>query len=369
MKISTLTFQESLNYGALLQAHALQRVLAGMGHDAEIINYHSKAKEAFYQGKLDKSKSLANNINKLLSFGLRRRRKRVTDAFRRQQMALTPRVYTTKDELARYAGSRDYVICGSDQVWNVVSTRHDATYFLDFVADSDQKIAYAASFGIAEIPAGEVGYYQQHLASFTKLSVREASGITLLKTLVNKEATVVLDPCLLLTAAQWDGIAQPTPVQAPYIFVYYVNYSKKLIDYAKAISAQTGIKAIICARTLRDLKDGFKDVNLGVAQFVDAVKNAAYVITNSFHGTVFSIIYRKQFISFADQRKTHDTTGRVVGLLNELGLQARLFAGDRQAIFAEWDYAQVESILAEKRQASLQFLTEAISSSAGTGKA
>lgn len=369
MKVSTLTFQESLNYGALLQAHALQRVLAGMGHDAEIINYHSKAKEAFYQSKLDKSKSLANNINILLSFGLRRRRTQIAASFLKSHLALTARVFAVKEDLEAYARTRDCIICGSDQIWNVVKTKNDATYFLDFVHDIHKKIAYAPSFGIATIPEQAWAFYQKHLASFSKISVREASGASLLRDLLGRSAPVVLDPCMLLTADQWDTVAQPTPVHTPYIFLYYVNDAKPLVDYAKALSAQTGMKVIFRARTIHDLRDGFKNVNLSVPQFVDTIKNASYVITNSFHGTVFSILYQKKFISFAGQRKTFDTSSRVVDLLNDLGLQARLYTGDRQALFAEWDHAQVESILAEKRQASLQFLTEAIQSGADAGKA
>lgn len=358
-KVSTLTFQESHNFGALLQTYALAKKLEMLGCQAEIINYHSRAKEAFYGGGYNKKNSLAVNLNQKLSFALRKRRKKVMDAFRRDYLKLTDRVYVEQSDLKSYAEGRDYIVCGSDQIWNVNNINYDTAYFLDFVEDPAKKVAYAPSFGISDI-SGDRDFYQKNLQGFEKLSVREKAGAEIVRDLTGRDVPVVLDPCMLLEAKDWNTIEKEPDIKEPYIFVYYIKYSRKLIEYAKKISKQTGYKVVFSARTIRDYKDGFKNINIDVPQFIGTIKRAEYVITNSFHGTVFSILYGKKFVVFSDTRKSHNTNSRMRDLLEGLELENRFYRDGEDVLLESWDCESVNKLLDRKRRASEQYLKDAL---------
>ena len=323
MKVSTLTFQESHNYGALLQAYALQTKLGMMGCEVEIINYHSEQKASHYGFGYDKNRSILANISKQLSRGLRKKRMRQMDAFRRDYLKLTKERYDTREALSSYAQTRDYIICGSDQIWNYNSIKGDSTYLLDFVTDPSRKIAYAPSFGTSSIPNEQKDFYIRNLTNFEKLSVREKTGAEIIRDLMGKEVPVVADPCMLLETEEWRKLSMPIEnkkLSNGFIFVYYIRYSPELIAAAKKASEETGLPVVISAHSLLDLKNGFQNICLSVPQFLWAVGNAKMVFTNSFHATLFSIVFEKDVHIFPDKREKNNTSSRIFGLLESLGL-------------------------------------------------
>lgn len=360
-KIGILTFQESYNFGAVLQAYALQTKLKELNYKVEIINYHSKYKEKMYSGKYDKNKSLLSNINTIISFPLQNGRKKKVNDFKKRNLNITSSVFESYEQLKEYSKKFDYIICGSDQVWNYNNTGYDERYLLDFVESEDKKVAYAASMGVSDIGPKEVDFYYNNLINFQKISVRERTASKLLKNIIKRDVPVVLDPCLLLESKDWEKlIVKNNKINYNYIFVYYVHYSKELISYAKKLSKETKLPVIISSRTIRELKDGFKNRNLSVEDFITTVKNAQYVITNSFHGTVFSIIFNKKFIVFTNNRNKANTNSRLLDLLNTLNLEDRIYKKNKNTIYKTWNKYIVIKKLNKLRNESIKFIKDSL---------
>ncbi len=331
MRIGIITFHNAKNYGAFFQAYALSKViesLLGSDGTVEVLDYKCKYIDKDYKARLTFN-GFKQTIYSVLSFFPIVRRNYRFDRILREKINLS-KGYTEKTILS--ANNYDCYIAGSDMIWHwhTVDGKEifDANYFLDFVTDSNKKNSYAASFGTDSIPDNYKDFYYNHLSTFNKISIREKSGISFLKDL-NKSVNVNLDPSLLLDKEKWNLLNLKKRKHGKYILVYEVGkLTDRMVEYAKKLSELKGYK-IIYLNSEYNVKNQLIHKNsyfgFSPADFITWFSSAEYVITNSFHGTAFSIIYEKPFLSEIDSWIKNN---RSLELLLLLGLEERILTDD-----------------------------------------
>lgn len=300
IRIGILTFQDSANYGALLQAYALQKFLETLEYRVEIINYQSPKRKYCRQTFFKRIRSILwkNTFYKIIKD---KERQKKTDYFRNTYLNLSKQLYLDKKALYLCNDLYDAFIVGSDQVWNSHNTNGDSSYYLDFVLNSKKKIAYAPSFGRTQISDSEKIELGKNLKDFTAISTREKSGAKILETILQQDISIMIDPVFLLSRSQWNRLINFYTCKAPYILCYFMPGNKiierKIESIAEQLRETTGYEIINVgkkdyARIFYRTSDCFGN---GPLEFISLIKNAKFVITNSFHGTAFSIIYHKIF--------------------------------------------------------------------------
>lgn len=360
MKIGILTFQRALNYGAVLQAWALQKSLELLGQHAEIIDYRNDRMEA-YSGIFNmfgKKKSVKTVLSAIKNAPMRLLRIGRYRSFIRNHLLLSKPV--DRETVQNLNDMYDVFITGSDQVWNDFLTDFDEAYFLGFVKDPQKKNSYAASFGFFEFPDGTVQEYGKRLKSFNKISVREQQGIQLVKESAGRDALCCVDPTLLLDQKSWREILIPIKKSNKYILIYSLNPIQNLMNYAKELSYAYNLDIFYISMEWNNLFDYQNIPHLqhivapAPEKFVSLIHDAEYVLTNSFHGTVFSLIFHKKFYSETDYgTKIND---RIENLLETLGAQQRIIKTEFPNWEEELDWDAVDNKIKEMRRLSLSYL-------------
>lgn len=329
------------NYGTKLQAFALQQYLAKNGWNNEIINYRFGEKQFNPKKLFLPNRKEYRRINRQRREALSRQpdvkenidvRNKRFERFTRSSYALSERCDTLKD-VNRLAKARySAVVCGSDQIW-LPSHALERYYLLDFLPNSIKRIAYAPSFGVSTIPAIVRSNYQRALEKFDVITVREDTGVKLIKELTGKDCPVVVDPTLLLTANQWVEllkIERPL-IQGEYVLGYFIGAAEEHRKKARAYAKANHIKFVILPNIDEVVKadteyadEALYDV--GPDDFVNLIKNAQTIFTDSFHGTVFSLIFQKNVYCFErfDNASKNSTNSRIYSLLSKTNLQSRL---------------------------------------------
>ena len=367
-KIGTITFHNSINYGAILQTYALQKCLTDLGYDSEVIDYRNSY--------LIKNMSLCrrivhyawHEIFKRILAGETRRKK--TIKFLNKHIRISKNTYHNASQLHETPPIYDVYITGSDQVWNPNITGADCSYFLTFAPAEKLRISYAPSFGLPILKDNYMNLYKEWLKSIDKLSVREDEGKEIIKEIADREATVTLDPTLLLKKHQWEEISTPYEGNL-YVLCYYMLGDKKvnkaISKIAKIIANYNNWDIIsIGQKEYMKLVPGYKKIfDAGPDQFVGLFQNASYVITNSFHGTVFSIIFNKPFYVPVNDKlpPEKNLSSRIASLLQKLELEDRLIPVDKSFGMQDMqniEYDKVNKLLRIERDKSLQFLKKAL---------
>lgn len=360
MKVGILTFHNVVNYGAVLQAYALQKFLEDKGYEVEVIDYQNNYFKKFYSPFYITKPYLRKTLYMLYAFGQKSKRLKIFAEFRNKFLKQSSEQYTPaniKDIDDKY----DCIIVGSDQVWNLVLSDGDENYFLPFV-NRARKVSYAASIGLKEIPEKYKEIFGKLVNSFDIISVREKSAAELLKDYTNKNISVNNDPVLLLTKEKWGklDIEKNKVCAGDYIVVYKINRDDSYL-YADELAKKTGLPVIVikpdktCKINCKKVKCASPD------QFVSLFYNAKYVVTDSFHGTVFSIIFEKQFLYVPDTSKDNRNI-RILDLLDKVGLKNRIYSGRVSAIEEIINYDNVRDLLEKERQVSANYLRKAIES-------
>lgn len=271
---------------------------------------------------------------------------------------------------ALHEGSKNYraVIVGSDQVWTPMGLP-TKFYNLLFVDDSVRKIAYASSFGVSSIPAFQRKATGAYLDRYYKISVRELKGKEIVESLSYQKAQVVADPTMLLDSNEWTEEIKDSKVKTdePYIFCYFLGTNMEARKAANELKAKTGYKII----TLRHMDEyvaedeqfgDYAPYDVDPNDFLTYIKNAAYVCTDSFHCSAFSIQFHKKFMTFYRFRQgsTGSRNSRIDSLLSLFNLKERLYQGDISKIENDIDYEYVDCKLKELREESIAFLKEAL---------
>lgn len=365
MKAGVITFHSAHNYGATLQAWALQKALKKLGAQPCIVNYHPWVIDRLYVvPRLD---TAAKRMQYLKKKEVRRRRRKLKMKYAKYQKFLKEHFefagdYTTYEELAKNPPELDCYITGSDQVWNPDHTGgYDPAYLLEFAPKGSRRISYAASIGRERFPAQYREAYANALRRFKAISVREASAAGAVYEVVGKQPAVVLDPTLLLDREEYEEIKVESARTERYILVYMIETNRKLVQLADSLSVVTGLPVIQRkpGKIFRNELESFYTHTPG--EFLGEMERAEYVLTNSFHGTVFSIIYGRPFVSML-----HSQTGsRTTDLLKTLGLEshilyeARDFKDMKQ--FAIENPQELKGRIEKLRAQSLDFLAGALS--------
>lgn len=298
MKIGIVTFHDAKNYGAALQAYALCKYINNnlQNVDAEIVDYKCKYLDAFYDPSLAFGNSIKGRIKRFLAKTTLTQRNRVFAEFVKHNIPLSTRY---DENNINSAQNYDAYIAGSDMLWHWHTDSNgehfDNTYFLDFVKGNSKKNSYAASFGTESIDSKYEEHYKSMLKDFNNISVREESGIGFIEKFTGKKPLCHVDPTLLFTMQEWRKI-EKKPQKDSYILLYEVgSISERMLSYAKKLANEKSKELIILLSEYDPIKS--KGIfGYSPQEFLGWFDNADYVITNSFHGTVFSILYHKQFL-------------------------------------------------------------------------
>lgn len=365
------------NYGTSLQAYAMIKKLQQLGFNVEIINYIKQL------SLLDKIRWVINAYRCGLYIRLRKKssrhspiyqanlkvRTRTVDEYKSNKLKYLFRDYIGFDSLRKGSKNYDAIIVGSDQVW-LPTGLPTKFHNLLFVDENVRKIAYASSFGVQDIPHFQKKETGRYLDRFYRIGVREQRGKEIVEELSHLPAKVVLDPTLLLTKDEWEAEIDSTIINdsEPYMFCYLISENEEARYKASELARKKGIK-IICIRHLekfREIDETYGDeapYNVGPNEFVKYIRNADYVVTDSFHCTVFSHIFHKNFLTFY-----RSTTGknarnsRIDSLFSILGTndKRKYSIGGVNGIDEEVNWVTVDINLARLREESINFLIESL---------
>lgn len=372
MNVGLITFHYAHHYGAQLQAYALQKAVEKLGHSCEIIDY---VRPDTIQGSSLFKKSLAPgailaNTHTLLHLAAFRRRYERFDRFVKNHMRLSRKRYTVPEDLRADPPVYDCYLCGSDQIWNpLIFTPKglDPAFFMTFAGDG-KKIAYAPSFGISKIPETYTASLKEYLDGFSSLSAREQRGSEIIRELTGREAEVVLDPTMLLEKADWLQVCSEEQHLRPYILCYFVSDPTPYTDAIQRVSKALNLPVVTLCGSRKPIPEAIARIyDAGPREFLALIKDSAFVCTNSFHGTVFSILFERQFFCFESgaRKPEQSVNSRLHSLLGKLGLTDRLMTGTgEQAMKASLesgiDYRKVMERLQQEREKSLDYLRRAL---------
>ena len=364
LKTGLVTFYHIHHYGALLQAAALTRAVEALGGECEIIDYYVNQDNALFK-KPTGLGSAAHDVHTALHYkALSKRYDRFED-FSRENLHLS-RHYETREELRSAELPYDAILAGSDQIWNplIFPDKHFDPVFFGTFCDK-RKIAYAPSFGTPVIPAEMEEELKGYLEGFSHLSVREVQGRKIVQDIAGKDVPVVLDPTLLLDREQWGAMAHAPANRAPgsYILCYCINKPGALALYIHALAERTGLPIVqLCGIRKKVHPKAECVLDAGPAEFLGLFQNAAYVCTNSFHGTVFSTQFRRPFFTaVAPGELAAPERSRTFSILNRLGLTDRIIGkGDTASPDTAIDWDAVEEKLTAARESSLDYLRAAL---------
>lgn len=366
MEINVITRHAPANYGSLLQTIATQKVLSKIGVANKIIDYIPKeengARIALTQLKTKKSWN-RNPLKKIMYIMCREPENIIMyhkfKKMRIKYLEMTKR-FTNLTELTEFASEEDSIfMTGSDQVWGPISTgTYDLAYFLKFVPDNKKKIAFASSFGKASFSETDMVKYKQMLSRYDRIAVRENSAVDILSNL-EIEALQVLDPTLLVTADEWDRyISDKDVVKEEYVLVYQIHSNPELDKYAIQFAKKAGLKLIRVSPLMHQIKRGGDFIYLpDIGKFLSLIKNARYMVTDSFHGTAFAINFNTQFIEVLPNT---GTGSRNQSILKLMGLEDRIVKdlSDFSFIDKAIDYSVINPILNLERDNSQKVLLQ-----------
>lgn len=364
MKIKTLTTYDVYNYGASLQAYALMKYLQGLGHDVEVINYQPGylARKYDYRWVNPESRMsrhaatrCAYRVMKFLQRQTTMGRKRKFDAFNHKALTETRR-YRSYGELCQDPPEADLYLVGSDQVWNVFyEAGRDPAFYLDFVGRG-RKASYAASFSYLDIDGENLRRIARSLSTFAAVSVRERQGLDILGKMGIK-GTWVLDPVFLLPVGEWRAMMAPFRKRGPYLLVYDFEGDALLKDFAREYAGCHGLKVYSINDTYPRLWADRNFSSAGPREFLSLVYNCDAFVSNSFHGTAFSIIFHKP--AFVFNRHRHKVNSRMQSLMGLFGLEDFIIggkAGFARAMDAEVDWAAVDGVMERELRKSKDFI-------------
>lgn len=347
--VGILTFQYSDNFGSELQCYALKKSIEKLcDYKVETINYSYLELRNYFETE-NLQKKFAEKLEKFKSF-------------REKYFSLSGELMFSinKNDYPKY----DYYIVGSDTVWQTPQTNDDATFFLDFVNHNAKKIAYAASS--AGNPFVNEMLFKKYLSSFSKISVREESLKENIKKYVSKEIDVTLDPTMLLNTEDYaELIGNSSSYHGDNYIILYLVYggynTPYIVNFTNMVARKYNMEVKHFFPTLPDYIFENKSESFafaGVEEFLDLIKNAGAIITNSFHGTAFSLIYNKPFYSFYNKKGGE----RIEHILNKCKLTDRLIKQylplDKVSFDINWE--QANKIMDYEKKHSIEFLKNAL---------
>lgn len=381
-KVGVITICKCNNYGAELQAFATYRILTLLGYDAEIIDYIYYKTWNFKDSKMSRPLVPLGSKGKLLYWikyrlinalvdkvlpwvnkNAKKRKKRFIE-FHQSNNQFSHSFYSMTN-LYNNVPIYDIYLTGSDQVWNPAASSSIEPYFLTFAPKGKKKVAYAASFGVSMIPDNLKEAYGKWLRSYDSIGVREAAGVTLAKELSGKEAVWVADPTLLLNKEQWQPFMKSYEgISKEYVLIYQLLPSVTLQQLAIKVAQTKRCKVFYVAKRALGVKviKGIEVIyDAGPAEFLSLIANASCVITNSFHGTAFSVNFGTPFYTVLKENRSSNT--RLISLLDQVRLTEHIvYEGDSLTNIhdSSFDKSVTTELLNNMRTKSLSYLTQAL---------
>lgn len=371
-KLGIITFHSAHNYGSVLQAYALQKAIKRrVNYKCETINFIPPNQDEMYAVycKNDSLKNVLKNTVAFFNKKMLEDRQVKFDNFINNRLDLSNKIYKSREELKNNVDDYDVLVCGSDQIWNISALDFDDSYFLTF-SNNSKKISYAPSMGGGnpfnndEVKNKISGYLQ----SFTALSVREERGKSVLNQIIDKDVEIVLDPTLLLGSEEWDEICSDRVIDGDYIFFYSIDYNDDVIKVVEKISKKLNLPVVVLYSTRKTYKaviHGFKVSKYqSPTDFLSLIKHSKLVLSNSFHGNVFAIIYRKPFyVVRGTYNGEINTDDRMTTLLNHFNLQDRQININNVNEIDNYlivDYNKSENLINNWREKSINYLSNSI---------
>lgn len=358
MKAGVLTFHWSNNYGAVLQTFAMIQYLKSQEIDAHVVNYVPQ----YPRKKVSLENKIKDMLLKILLLPDRKDialQKERFAQFRRDFFSMTERC--DRDGVSGLA--LDAVICGSDQIWNpnLTGGALEPMYFGDFPSEA-RKIAYAASIGEKNIREQDREQFTAYLKNFHSISVREEQIVPQIFELTDTPVVNVVDPTLLLEQSAYSDIAAERMIQEPYILIYQNSRNDRVYEIAKQLAEEKHMKVVEVGYRRQFPDPGVKMIECaGPREFLSLYKFADFVVTNTFHGTVFAVQFEKQFISIPLKGRE----SRVENLAEKLGLTDRLVSNPtaeqvQDLLRNEIDYRDVLEKLCAQRKDSCEFIKKSL---------
>lgn len=375
-KVAIVTLIGYYNYGNRLQNYATQEVIESLGCKTQTIVYYKRVLAKKVPLDVDikrKVVSFFNKTNREKYHAIKIRlintlyKNLINERYKAFKLFTQTNIYETDILYDNYIfnslhGDYDFFVTGSDQVWHPFID-NKPLYFLTF-APKEKRIAYAPSFGVAELPESCFEEYKKYISEIPHISVREQSGADIIKKLTGREAAVLVDPTLMLTKEKWISISKPAMHKPTgrYVLTYFLgNLSDDVKKLIKTISTHKNLEVV----QLASFKDK-KRFSADPAEFIDYVNSSDIVLTDSFHGAVFSILFEKPFIVFDRIHKGPSIITRVETLLSKFKLESRRWQNMKDKkihdLF-ETDFSHVPSILELERKKAIDFLKVALSES------
>lgn len=364
-RICTITFNHAHNFGSVLQTFALGKFVSRLHNDIDykVIDFYTQYQDTLYS-VYRKPFNIKNVVKNLIAFRYNKELKSKHQKFEdfiRNYISMTPRYYEEQD-LIDNPPVADYFISGSDQIWNVRAMDFSNVYYLNFVKKG-KKISYAASFGPKKINWSNynANYYSDLLKQYANISTREIGSANNVEYLIGHTPEVHLDPTFLLSDDEWRQIqSNVNYANGKYILLYCLEPSKKQLALAKAIGKKLGLPImILCYNNKNDWFNTFvKRYDSGPRDFLSYIDHASLVLSSSFHGTAFSIIYKKAFYVFDGM-----SDNRISTILSETKLADRSISTLDELWKVNLDVPNgkaIDQFLQKSREKSRSFLNDAL---------
>lgn len=364
MKITVITLHRVRNYGSSLQTLATQSFFEKMGFQVEIIDYYPERYTSVGLMKRLKNKSEKLKHNVILLTGTRvimsfsYLKKKITfDQFLKQYIKMSEQTYRTEGELKRYPLESDAYCTGSDQVWNSHWNEGiDKPLYLSFVPSSKYKFSYASSIGNEILGEEEANAVRGLLSDYAHITVRENKGVDVLNS-IGVKAIQMLDPTLLFPMSFWVRYVTGRYARKKYIVTYNLHHDKRVDVLAQKLAKEYGLSVYNISYNIHDIVRKGKLIWCPtVENYLDLIKNAQYVVTDSFHATVFSIIFHTKFFSIYPE----EASSRIRSILSLTGLSERAadYVPEVGIVAADVDFEEADRILKQERRRAAAYIEQ-----------
>ena len=366
--IGIITYHHYYNYGTMLQALALQEKVEQLGYQAELIDFKQDNSLSRYEmlklrikrmpvyiKERKKYRALADSREKI------KEKNELFEQFYKTYLHVGKKKYTTTQQLMENPPVYDGYVVGSDQTWNPFVANSPEAFFLPFVENKSKKGSYGPSLAVKSLSDEKEKEYRKKLSNFSFLSCREQDGAQLLSRITQKEVKCVLDPTLLLSAKEWGKYCEFEKPKEPYILVYFLGEKSEHRRAVEKIQKLTNWKIISLPAAYLEMENNdYKKVWGGPKEFLSLIRGAALICTDSFHGTMFSINFQRNFFSFCKSSDSEESSenSRLYSALNIFGLSNRIIHNmdNLTAEDISIDYKNVIPILEEQRRDSIEYL-------------
>lgn len=369
-KVGIITFHAAYNCGSIMQAYSLQQAIRKLGYETEILDFSSEGQKNMYS-VFAKNDSLKHIIKNILLLPYTNRIKSINqdyEQFIKKNLTVTQEKYSRVEEMLDLEDKFDAFVSGSDQIWNVTIPDYDMAYFLPFV-QKKKKIAYAVSFGAKNINkySKDLEAHKKYINEYDFLSTRENNGKKWLQEITDKVIDVVLDPTLIVDPEEIFKLEKDPEIEGEYIFYYAPKYYKDANEVVYNVSKKYNLPVVMW-NAKEWVISGLKNKKFQITKhqdpgvYLSLIKNAKLVFTTSFHGTIFSTIYKKNFWILKRGGMNGDDD-RVKTLVEQMNLSHRFLEPnnyDMKTILEPIDYLNLSQTIEKRKQDSIKFLKNAL---------